>query len=311
MRGLLLIVCAACGPNTLLVGIDDEHTSGPNGSHHDASPVTHDTNNDNTVDAGVFDAGHDDCPTNGTGDPIFLMTNGGDIYSFAPLTSSFTFLGKLNCPVSIGAHPHTLAVDRSHILWVMFDARVGENTASTFEGIYRADPVNGYCMRTPYVTDWMTFAPDGLFGMAFAGMPNGTEALFASDSALVRFDPNGLGSQRVGDIDTGHQRVLLSGSGDGRMFAMLPQSTKYPSSLVEINKSNASVIGVYKLALADAPNNDVAMAFWGGDVFVFAGQQDNSTHVYRHRLHDQSTSLVAVRSSSHFLSASVSTCAPH
>jgi hypothetical protein len=315
-RSLLLLTFVACEPNTLLVGIDDDpnHFTNPT---KDAGAQGRDARTEDasaSFDGATLDGGWVECPTEGDGDPIFLVTREKDLLSFAPKTQSFTTIGKLGCPTSTTvARPHAMAVDRKRTAWVMYEnPPMSPSTASTFEGIYRVDTASGGCAKTSLQTDWTIFGPDGLFGLAFTTMQgSGKEALFASDGSLARLDLQTGAATFVGDIEPMHESVKLTGTGDGRLFAYLPQSVAFgASSIVELDKSTADVLSIEHLALGGNTNGSVAIAFWGGDLYAFVGMQTGGTNVHRYRLHDKIISFIGSYATAGVVSAAVSTCAP-
>ena len=104
-------------------------------------------------------------------------------------------------------------------------------------------------------------------------------------------------------------QVLVTGTGDGRLFAYYTKTTGQTVSFVgEIEKNTAQVIAADQLDVDQG--NGYAFAFWGGDFYLFTGQGGAAGSVVtRFRPADKSTTVVGSYPAL-IVGAGVSTCAP-
>src|SRR5262249_14396945 len=111
------------------------------------------------------DSGVDDCSDSAT--LVYVLDAGGKLSSFKPDTITFTDVGMVICPASVGSSPYSMAVDRNAIAWIVYTS--GE--------LFRVDTRSAACAPT-------TFQPgqQGLdvFGMGFSSNSPGSrdETLF-------------------------------------------------------------------------------------------------------------------------------------
>ena len=99
------------------------------------------------------DAGptENDCPEDLK--QIYVVTEGNDLYRFAPATLTFTRIGTLSCPSSGFATPFSMAVQRNGTAWVLFNDGI----------IFHVSTKDASCGATAYVPGQNGYTT---FGMA-------------------------------------------------------------------------------------------------------------------------------------------------
>ncbi|HJL25596.1 MAG TPA: hypothetical protein RMH80_25520, partial [Polyangiaceae bacterium LLY-WYZ-15_(1-7)] len=195
---------------------------------------------------------------------VYLMSDEGELWSWDPSSGEFAFVVG---PVCGGATPYSMAVDERGLAWVLF---VDSMALQTFDV---NDP--GPCELSPYVRRNPAF---GLFGTSFVAR---SETDACSDLYVQTYDGEGpfeegpgLGQLGVIDPISGELEALgvldydggeLTGTGDGRLFAFTGTD---PVKLVELDRATGAELDVLPLD-GIAKTNASAVAFYGGDVYVF------------------------------------------
>jgi hypothetical protein len=102
--------------------------------------------------------------------------------------------------------------------------------------------------------------------------------------------------------------AALTGTGDARLFGVFTYAPAPPATpvLAQIDKTDSNVIAPHAVMLDGMPELFGAIAFWGGDFFLFA-----NTTAYKYApATDTTTVVVPTLASSLIVGAAVSTCAP-
>jgi hypothetical protein len=291
---LVLVLVAACGTRS------EAEPASP------APAPTFSSFADAGADAGG-NAGPAEC-SEATKDP-FVVTEELMIYSFHPPTLEFKSVGKLACPPGkSGATPTSMAVDRQGFAWVRY----------TDGSIWKVSTVDLSCAATAYVPPAST-APFFKFGMGFSSSSAGssTEDLFLSDSAGKGTAKLDLATMKVGFIGpyTGaqaNQRAELTGTGDGKLFAMFATTQTDPCQVAEVSKVSGAVLSVQTLSKV-TPGDAYAFSFYGGDFYLYThnpATATNGSDVTRYRPSDQTVVVVKAGVGFTIVGAGVSTCAP-
>lgn len=196
-------------------------------------------------------------------DNIYVLSDGGEVWTFDPASGAFDFVVG---PVCRGATPFSMAVDTR--------GRAFINLVDSLDVVVLdlLDP--GACDAASYVRTNPDF---GLFGMSFA---SASATDYCSDLYVMTYSGDGAFSEgpelgRLGRIDSaGELSVLapvdfdggeLTGTGDGRLFAFAGDN---PVKLVEYDKETGLLLqtlpldGVRKTGAS-------AVAFFAGDIFIF------------------------------------------
>jgi len=245
---------------------------------------------------------------------IVLVDDGGALWRFSPGSLEFTVIGAIGCD-GVGG-PFSIAVDRGGQVWASFDPPAGDLFVVDLE-----DPAK--CGDPGFVPGQLGV---GRFGMAFAASdgPHACEELFGSTfsgigglkegpglGALVGVDTIGLGLSIVGP--TTFDGAEVTGTGDGRLFLL---GGVAPAKLVRVDPLSAAYLEVLPLPGVDL-GEAFALAFWGGDLFVFTAKGKGApSRVLRVDYDDsdgdgvQQVETVVAKAPLRAVSAGVSTCAP-
>lgn len=310
---LVAVLCggvASCGSRTGLWGEADDDDDDAVDGGRDAAV---DRRVDSSVDTGQDvvppidvqpkpDADRTDCP-DADATFIYVVNDENQLFSFYPPDLTFKLVGNLVCPGTGSATPFSMAVDRRGVAYVLYN-----------DGkLYRVSTATAACAATSFVPDQESFET---FGMGFASDVGGAaEKLYVSDNGsdgVIR----GLGSidtttfkvDVIGPFGIRIPRSELTGTGDGRLFAFWPDSSKGGNShLSELSKTTGKVVAQTDLPIGE-DNNSFAFAFWGGDFWIFTGVP-GLTDVSRFRPSDGTVTVPTTHPSS-IVGAGVSTCAP-
>jgi hypothetical protein len=303
--GLSLFV--ACGSRTGLLAPEETDSSlvDVKPDHHDAHEAEADAAEEDAlppIDVVFIDVPPipTDCPDAGS-TLIYVIGSGNELYSFYPPTVAFTKIGVVNCTNK--SSPFSMGVNRLGIAYSVFDD--GE--------LFQISTANAACKPTTYQTNQLGWST---FGMGYASLPDGGDQLFVIQ---VDFQNPSLG---LGSIDTQTFQLSkvgsfqpdltseceLTGTGDGRLFALCLSNDTNDGILAEIDQQTAKVVGEDTLTGLGSGQQALAYAFWGGDFWIFTAP-GNTTNVTKYdpiaKTLTKMTSLNA-----QIVGAGVSTCAP-
>ncbi len=300
-------VLIACGARTGLVApeeIDaspqdsgkDAHDAGvdafdaADAAEEDALPSI-----DVNIDVPIFT----DCPDAGS-TLIYVITSQNELFSFYPPTLGFTKIGNIACKST--STPFSMAVDRLGTAYSVFSDG----------NLFQISTANAACKSTTYVPSQLGWTN---FGMGYTADSDGGETLYVVE---VDFQNPSKG---LGDIDTqsfklnfvgNFQPALspeceLTGTGDGRLFALCLPKNGSGSTLAQIDPATAKVIAANSLK-AGGNNQALAFAFWGGDFWIFTSPSGPTTVTKYDPLNQTETTATTLGST--IVGAGVSTCAP-
>jgi hypothetical protein len=151
------------------------------------------------------------------------------------------------------------------------------------------------------------------FGMGFAGDNMGEQLYVAASpnmngpsAGLATIDTMSFAFGFINPFSPSLDRTELTGTGDGRLFGWSPDPNMNGSTLTQIDRKTAKLIGANKLQIG-TPFDAFAFAFWGGDFYIFTGT--STTTVTKYDPNTQKESQVQTTSEL-VVGAGVSTCAP-
>jgi hypothetical protein len=234
------------------------------------------------------------CPDGGP-QLIYLITEGRQLVSFYPPTSTLTTLGPLRC--GEGTEAFSMAVDVNGTAYAVY-----QNT-----NFFVIDTATLACTPAPH-------SPGGTFGMAFSNnveLPGESlfvaDALGSGDSRLNTIDLATFTKVPIGTFDPPISSPELTGTGAGDLFGFTQSASG--ASIVQIDKKTARVLG--QSPLPGVTQGDAwAFAFWGGDFYLFTDpNSDSRSIVQRYRPSDGSVVEVASAKFA-IVGAGVSTCVP-
>jgi hypothetical protein len=293
---LSVAVVAACGSRT---GLDDGTPSDASAeSVFDVPPIP-------WPDAEP-DVSRAECPDGGSA-MVYLLAERELLETFDPTSGTVTSLSHFQCPTP--SRPNSMAVDRQGRAWIGYED----------SSLFWVDMTTFQCTATGFVPGQHGF---GRFGMGFSTVGAGpAEQLFVADATYARvslglatidlgtfvLDPVGPFEPSLGNA------IELTGTGDGRLFAIAPNPSGTGSHIAEIDKTSAHVLGETPLPIGQA-DDSFAFAYWGGDFYAFFAPEEGPgpvlpTIISRWRPADGSLVTVGMTPDP-VIGAGVSSCAP-
>jgi len=272
-----MVVVIACGPPPRGDGGGDDTTAGDGGQ-----------NTDGCADGAEL---------------VYVIDQFGDrISTFDPATKTFTDLGSLSCPTSIGATPFSMSVDRGAHAWVLYNS--GE--------LFRVDMPGLACTATT----WAGASGLKVFGMGFStDMPMGSaETLFVGGGQMqnqTSFTLAKLDTTTMTATPIGTQTALpeMTGTGNAELWGFMPDAST--ARVVRFDKTTGAAAQTYTLPTLAGTMTGYAFAHWGGDFWVFLIKNgEPSTTVYQV---DGATGMIVGTTPTTgrtIVGAGVSTCAP-
>jgi hypothetical protein len=222
---------------------------------------------------------------------------------FNPATKQFMDIGALNaCPVSAGATPFSMGVDRSGMAWVLYN--------------------NGQLMKAAIVglqctaTTWSGANGMKVFGMGFStNMPGGNEeTLFiggGTSQTLTQYTLAAVNPQTMAVTPLGMEPQLpeMTGNGKAELWGFFPDAT-HPK-VVMFDKTNGSIAKSFDEPTLAGTMTGYAFAHWGGDYWVFLLKNgETSTTVYQVDGMTGAIKSTTPAPGRTIVGAGVSTCAP-
>jgi hypothetical protein len=309
----VLIFCAAaagCGARTplLVIGSEEQADAAANDASIDSPAPELDAAIDSPeppIDAPMEAPSKEGCADSGT-TYIYVVTSEDHLYSFDPPSATFTHIGMLACPKTTASRTNSMAVDRLGIAYV-----------SLQDGsLFRVSTATASCRTTTYVPGQRGW---GQYGMGFATNGMGpTETLYVAEASynhlsqgLATIDTTSFAFHFIGPFSNPlGDAIELTGTGDGRLFGFFLAAPGPGGYLVQIDKTNATILSVTNLPIGTMKSS-FAFSFWGGDFYFFIAPQGAGamTAVTRYRPSDRSLVEVASLQQT-VVGAGASTCAP-
>ncbi|HEY1958877.1 MAG TPA: hypothetical protein VGH28_24865 [Polyangiaceae bacterium] len=241
-----------------------------------------------------------DCPDAGA-TLVYVISAENDLLSFYPPTLQFTNIGKIACPGTTST-PYSMAVDRFGTAYSVF----ADGT------LWQIDTANAACKSTPYVPSEQG-TPFFNFGMGYAGDQNG-ESLYVADAnfnsnslGLATLDTKSFTRHFIADFQPELPRCELTGTGDGRLFALCVFTSGSGSEIAEIDPQSAKIVAVNQLKTGQS-TDAFAYAFWGGSFWIFHGPGGSTSVVQYDPIAMTETTVTTLAQT--IVGAGVSTCAP-
>lgn len=218
---------------------------------------------------------------------IYVLATDLALYRFYPENLKFVRVGQVACPTVAGTF--SMAIDRHGTAWVEYtDGR-----------LFAVDTSNASCKATPFRPGQTGFET---FGMGYSrnGDSANGETLYVSGVGLASLDTKTFDLKFLGSLTYG--RTELTGL-DNRLFAFSVGS----GVIAGLNKTTGATEVVYRTT-AVAERAAFAFAQWGGDFWVFTGDQHSIVTQYS-PTEDKST-VVVPDTGMLIVGAGSSTCAP-
>jgi hypothetical protein len=251
---------------------------------------------------GAADAG-DGCPDSAK--TVYVVDQDGTFSSFDPKLKVFHDVGTLACPAQAAATPFSMAVDRTATALVLYNS--GE--------LFKVDTSTLACTATSFDSN----AGHGFaqFGMGFSTDVAGgtTDTLFIGGglylgpiATLARLNVNTFTPVPLGDVAGWPE---LTGTGDAKLWGFLPSVSGSVPSVVQLSKTNATVVKSFPAGTLTGHADSWAFAFWGGRFWIFLKlSTDASTYVYAMDANTGVLSTAVSNTGRRIVGAGVSTCAP-
>jgi len=218
---------------------------------------------------------------------IYVLGSDKALYRFYPDTLKFVRIGTVACPTTAGTF--SMAIDRRGVAWVEYtDGR-----------LFAVNTSNAKCQQTPFKPGQTGFE---VFGMGYArnGDSANGETLYVAGAGLASLDTKTFDLKFVGSLTFG--RTELTGL-DTQLYAFSVGS----GVIAGLNKQTAATETIYRTAAVDA-QAAFAFAQWGGDFWIFTGDQRSIVTQYK-PVGDKST-VVVKDTGMLIVGAGSSTCAP-
>ena len=218
---------------------------------------------------------------------IYVLATDKALYRFYPDKLEFVRVGQVACPT--GAGTFSMAIDRRGTAWVEYtDGR-----------LFAVDTSNARCNPTAFQPGQKGFETFGM-GYSLNGDAANGETLYVSGAGLASLDTKTFNLKFLGSLTYG--RTELTGL-DKQLFAFSVGS----GVIAGLNKTTGATEVVYRTS---AVNDRAAFAFaqWGGDFFVFTGNEHSIVTQYSPT--DDKSAVVVQNTGMLIVGAGSSTCAP-
>jgi hypothetical protein len=256
---------------------------------------------------------------------VYVVTTQNQLWSFDPGTLAFKKIGTLDCPTT--STPESMAIDEKATAYVaMMDG-----------ALFTVDTSSAHCKTTSYALEQQKRR---IYDMAFV-RGSGAETLFVSTTCCyenggVNVTNNGGGGlaklalpsyalSLVGDWTNGLEGypAALAGTGDGRLFAFVPNLTVSTDAGPKAQPTLA-LVDTTQTGSAPTPSPIAldgtkvgggaayAFSFWGGDFWFYSASSTSApSTVTRWRYATNRTyAQVVADTGMTIIGAGVSSCAP-
>ena len=234
---------------------------------------------------------------------VYLVTSDEELFSYFPETGAIEFRGQLDCPAGM-QQPFSMGVDR------LGTAYVGYTDGS----LYKVSTLDASCEETDFEPGQQGFFTFGM-GFALDSVGGSKDTLFVAEisfngasKGLATIDPDSLLLNYIGPFSENFSdRLEMTSASDGNLYGYFLNNTGTGGWVVEIDRNDATILSSTFIEAGNGPSA-LAFAWWGGDFFIFTGD-DNGTTITRF---DPDTQTVQVVGSigAVVVGAGVSTCAP-
>jgi hypothetical protein len=218
---------------------------------------------------------------------IYVLATDRALYRFYPDTLAFVRVGEVACPT--GAGTFSMAIDRHGTAWVEYtDGR-----------LFAVDTSNATCRATAFVPKQTGFETFGM-GYAMNDAPGTGETLYVAGAGLASLDTKTFDLKFLGSLTYGRTELT---SLDTKLFAFSVAS----GVVAGLDKTNGATLVSYRTS-AVADRAAFAFAQWGGDFWIFTGDQHSTVTQYSPT--DDTSKVVVQNTGMLIVGAGSSTCAP-
>jgi hypothetical protein len=241
---------------------------------------------------------------------VYVLSKANVLYSFRPDQKQFIKIGPVDCQTTM--EPNSMAVDRYGMAWVNY-VQKNSSGVDTDGRLFKLSPEDASCQSTSLGlgTGWYRL------GMGFASHDVGGpgEALYitatGASGGLAEIDLSVVKVKDIGPFSgvLSGQSAELTGTGDARLYGLFRTTSL---QMAEIDKATAEIKSTHALPEVELPSA-WAVAFWGGDFYLFTAPADTTVDstVARYRPSTNSTDAAYMTGIGfRVVGAGVSTCAP-
>jgi hypothetical protein len=265
-----------------------------------------DTDSDSDVDTDAdSDTGTDSVPDDCIEGAllIYIVSHDRHLYSFDPPTKQLTLIGPVDCAGD--ALVFSMAVTREGVAYILYYYPQPAQCA----GLWAVDVFTGECLEQ---TDFDCENPEGfaLNGMGYATDEESSqdETLYitrgwgGADPWLASLDTESWDVDPIAPLDNSGE---LAGNGAGELWCFFAWWQE-PMTLGRLDKQTGEVINEIDLDQLTGTGG-TAVAYWGGDFYVFWSPGQSSGTIYR----VSAETMVAYKNIDfQAVGAGSSTCAP-
>ncbi len=306
----VLLFALACGNSSGTPSANDGSAPAPDAGSSDAPLFADTSSTSGCVDSAKL---------------VYVVSTQNELWSFDPGALAFKKVGTLDCPTN--SSPESMAIDEKATAYVaMMDG-----------ALFSVDTSNAHCKATSYALEQQKRR---IYDMAFVRGAS-SETLFVSTSCCyenggVTVTNNGGGGlatlalpsyalSLVGDWTNGLEGypAALAGTGDGRLFAFVPNLAVTTDAGPKAQPTLA-LVDTTKTGSAPTPSPlaldgtkvgggaAYAFSFWGGDFWFYsaAGTSTPSTVTRWRYSTNKSYAQVVANTGMTIIGAGVSSCAP-
>jgi hypothetical protein len=218
---------------------------------------------------------------------IYVLATDRGLYRFYPDTLAFVRVGEVACPTAAGTF--SMAIDRHGTAWVEYtDGR-----------LFAVDTSDASCKATGFQPGQVGFETFGM-GYAMNDVPGSGETLYVAGAGLASLDTKTFELELLGSLTYGRTELT---SLDTKLFAFSVGS----GVIAGLDKTTGATLVSYRTS-AVAERAAFAFAQWGGDFWVFTGDQHSI--VTRYSPAGDTSKVVVENTGMLIVGAGSSTCAP-
>jgi hypothetical protein len=235
------------------------------------------------------------------------VTTNARLLRYEPDSGTITVIGAPDCPAGIS--PFSMAVDRAGTAWVLSSRGVS--------GLFRISTADASCEPTAYLPNQGGYEE---FGMGFAAdardatteqlyVIGGPRAVIHGSEVETLFGVLDLGSLTITTRARTRGMGELTGTGEGNLWAFLGLAEG--DVVTRLDPASGAHNESYPAAVSE-PGWARAVAFWGGDFYVFVSSHRYiASSIFRVSTRTGRVREVGTVDRHLIVGAGVSTCAPY
>jgi hypothetical protein len=227
---------------------------------------------------------------------IYVIGKDKNLYQFDPDTGAFTLVGNVDCDEFLDTTPSSMAMSTLGVALVNYSD----------SSLQTVDIDDAACTESGWTSGTGGFSK---FGMGYvADSIGGAETLYISNATTLA--SVNTATWAVTPIGALPSQSELTGTGNGELWGFFPLES--PPQLLQLDRTNASVLNSYDLPPLPPNLDTFAFTAWGGEFYIFyrLSGLGESTTVYRFNRSTGALDQVVEDSGINVVGAGVSICAP-